>query len=85
MFVILSTLMSRKEKGEHSLALSRIIYRSSISVDYHRPFPDGRVSIMRVRNLGQSVATGWLSSLVLIVRAITQMQGKCRPQGDFEK
>jgi len=72
----------KEKKGERSLALSRgIIYRSSsLSADYHKPFPDGRVSSMRVRNLGQSVATGWLSSLVLIVGAITQMQGKCRPQ-----
>lgn len=35
---------------------------------------------MRVRNLGQSVAAGWLSSRVLIVHGITQIREKCRPQ-----
>lgn len=59
----------------HSLALSRIIYRSALSLRTTTTISHFRmvwISRMRVRNVGQTAAC--FSSLVLIGRGVTQIQ-----------
>lgn len=59
----------------HSLALSRIIYRSTLSLRTPTTISHFRmvwISSMRVRNVGQAAAC--FSSLVLIGRGVTQIQ-----------